>query len=174
MTFNDMVQKQRQGQLKKNLSSVGASYPLDYDRISDEMVEIAMRMRQHVNDYVDVGEAYEQWERENYDIDLVDEDGDKTYDDKLWDMVETKINNYDRKKEQSIMNEVYDLEYNDLVEFGGYGQFYVKSTNGNDSYNGCKIWAGPDKDDDSGWYFYASDFVEVVTPSHSGESIFGF
>lgn len=173
MKFSDMVKMQREKTLKKNLSSVGPSYQLDYDRISDEMTEIAIQMRGDPNNYVDVADAYEEWERRNYDIDIRDEYGDKDYDAKLYDMVDDKIHNYDMKWRNELMNKIYDLQYNDYVSFV-QGNYYVKSTNGNDSYNGCKIWAGPSKNDDSGWYFDVEDFIEVIEPSYSGESIFGF
>lgn len=160
--------------LHKNLSSVGASYQLDYDRISNEMLDILVQSKQPNGDYdMDEYRAYEQWEKANYDIDIYDEYGDKDYDSKLLDMVEDKFIRYKKRLERELMDKVYDIQYNDLIAIAGR-ELYAKSTNGNDSYNGCKIWAGPDKDDDRGWYFDVSDFVRVIEPSYSGESIFGF
>lgn len=167
------MKKMRQHEALDKARSVGPSYNLDYDRISDEMLKIILDSVKDNGEYAhDIYTAYEDWEGNNYSIDLVDEYGDKEYDDKLLDMLETKLINHKKEIRRALMDAVYDLEYNDAVRFRGYGTFYVKSTNGNDSYHGCKIWAGPSMDSDDGGYFDASDFVEVVNRSNSGVNIF--
>ena len=69
------------------------------------------------------------------------------------------------------MDRVYELEYNDLISIAGR-EVYVKAYNDNDSWYGCKLWCGPNEDDEMGWYFDASDFEEVIRRSDSGERIF--
>jgi len=161
-----------QGSEIKKFRSVGPSYELDYNRISDEMFQLILDSKQPNGDFgLDVDSAYGTWESNNYRIDIVDEYGDADYDSKLYNMVETKFMDYKENLEKELMDKIYDLEYNDYVKFRN-GSFYVKSTNDNDSYRGCMIWAGPDKDDDRGWYFYASDFIEVIEPSGTGERLF--
>lgn len=161
--------------IHKGIRSVGQSYNLDIDRISNEILQIIIDSKQSNGDYaLDEYGAYDKWCDENYNIESFDEYGDSDYNSDIIDAVEDKFYDYKDKLESELMNKIYDLEYNDLVEFAGYGEVYVKSTNGNDSYEGCKIWAGPDKDDDMGGYYYASDFVRVVEHSNSGEHIFNW
>ncbi len=161
---------------KYQLRSVGPNYDLDVNRIAEEMFQIYLKMIEEGADD-DSGwiepRAFDKWEEDNYHIDYTDEYGDVDYHPEIYSLLEDKVIDYRKKQERALMDKVYDLEYNDLVSFKGYGKYYVKSTNGNDSYLGCKIWAGPDKDNEMGWYFYASDFDGVVEPSYSGEHLFG-
>ena len=159
---------------KRNLRGVGESLDLDINRITDEMLQYIIESKQSNGDYaLDISGGYDRWEDNNYEIRVVNEDGDEDYNYDIIDMLEDKFYAYRKNEKRIIMDKVYDLEYNDLVSFRGHGEYYVKSRNG-DSYNNCMIWAGPSKDDDRGWYFYASDFERVVKPSYSGERLSSF
>jgi hypothetical protein len=152
--------------------AVGPGYELDYDRIADEIFQIMLESRQRNGDFgMDAFKAYEEWESRNYSIIRFDEHGYEDYDFKLIDMVENKVIDYDRQMQRETMDKVFDLEYNDLVKFKD-GEYYVKSTNDKRSYNGCMIWAGPEKDSEHGWYISVSDFIKIIERSNSGERLF--
>lgn len=167
MTFNDMVQNVRKGGYTVDQMIGFGNHPGTlrnaYKSLYDIVDEVMSKLPQDLT-----GDGIlDQASNVVYSLDYPDDILDSVY-----EMVEDKIIEAKKKREEAIMDEVYELEYNDFVKFEGYGTYYVKSTNENDSYNGCMIWAGPDKDDDRGWYFYASDFGGVVERSNSGERLF--
>ena len=174
-TFSDLVNEQR----NKN-NGIAKMDDAEVRRIAHEMLQIAIDEFKfdgiNVTEWDVIDKAYDRWEEENGKLDhTIDEYGDEDdYNQDVYDELDSLMVDYKKKHQKTMMDKILDLEYNDLVEFAGYGQYYVKSTNGNDTIDSCKIWAGPNEHDDSGWYFYASDFVEVIEPSYSGESIFGF